>query len=136
MARSTRTEERVRRMAITTGRPRTKHEELTRTLRELAASLGPGERFPSQSELMRQYQVSDRTVLRSLDDLSRAGWIVRRRGSGTFVAEREPERSQPVAPAESQTIAALALTCTPSRFYQHCLDRLSVLVEEEGWSLV
>src|SRR5439155_10170598 len=97
---------------------------------------GPGERFPSQSELMRQFQVSDRTVLRSLDDLSRAGWIVRRRGSGTFVAEREPERAEPAAPAESRTIAALALTCTPSRFYQYCLDRLSVLVEQEGWSLV
>jgi DNA-binding LacI/PurR family transcriptional regulator len=124
-------------MALTTGRARTKHEELTRTLRELVESLGPGERFPSQSELMQRYQVSDRTVLRSLDDLTRAGWIVRRRGSGTFVAERVGAAlAPPIAPAESRTIAALALTCTPSRFYQYCLDSLSVLLEQEGWSLV
>src|SRR5436305_10969084 len=116
------------RMALPTSHLQTKHEELTRTLRDLAASLGPGERFPSQSELMRRFQVSDRTVLRSLDDLSRAGWIVRRRGSGTFVAEREPERVEPAAAEESRTIAALALTCTPSRFYQYCLDRLPGLV--------
>jgi DNA-binding LacI/PurR family transcriptional regulator len=123
-------------MALTTSRPRTKHEELTRTLRDLAATLGPGDRFPSQAELMRRYHVSDRTVLRSLDDLSRAGWIVRRRGSGTFVAERERCGATPAAPVTSTTIAALALTCTPSRFYQYCLDVLSVLVEQVGWSLV
>ena len=41
-----------------------------------------------------------------------------------------------VAAAEGRTIAALALTCTPSRFYQRCLDVLSVLAEQAGWSLV
>src|SRR5688572_15004587 len=65
----------------------TKHEELTRTLRDLVRALPTGERLPSQTELMRRFQVSDRTVLRSLEDLRRDGWIVRRRGSGTFVAD-------------------------------------------------
>ena len=60
----------------TTGR-NTKHQALTRMLMELAQTLEPGARFPSQTELMRRYQVSDRTVLRSLDDLRRAGWIER-----------------------------------------------------------
>ena len=51
----------------TTGR-NTKHETLTQTLLEMATTLRPGDRFPSQVELMRRFQVSDRTVLRSLED--------------------------------------------------------------------
>src|SRR5438105_5633835 len=103
-------------MTLQTDGRRTKHEELTQTLLELVATLPPGERLPSQTELMRQFQVSDRTVLRSLDDLRREGWIVRRRGSGTFVADPR-ERPQPAAAprleTDSETVAALALTPSP-----------------------
>ena len=118
----------------------TKHEELTRTLLELARTLKPGDRFPSQAELMRRFQVSDRTVLRSLQDLQRAGWIVRRHGSGTFVTDpgegwQEPS-AVPVA-TDSRVVGALALTFSPSRFfYQHCLDLLSLRAESAGLSLV
>lgn len=113
----------------------TKHETLTRALLEMVAGLKPGDRFPSQSELMRRFQVSDRTVLRSLDDLRRAGWIVRRHGSGTFVADPRvrPEAAPELKP-ESKTIAALALTFGP--FYQHCVDVLSVHAEAAGLSLI
>ena len=121
-------------MTPTTGRARTKHEELTRRLRDLAA-LEPGDRFPRSRRCDAPVQVSDRTVLRSLDELSRAGWIVRRRG---VAPSQRPQGPPPetVAAAEGRTIAALALTCTPSRFYQRCLDVLSVLAEQAGWSLV
>src|SRR5262245_24188124 len=104
-------------MAPETAGRRTKHAELTETLLELVESLSPGERLPSQTELMRRYQVSDRTVLRSLEDLRRGGWIVRRRGSGTFVADPKARLHLPAGlrPAggrasESRTVAALALT--------------------------
>jgi GntR family transcriptional regulator, arabinose operon transcriptional repressor len=117
---------------------RTKHAELTETLLELVSSLTPGERLPSQTELMQQYQVSDRTVLRSLEDLRRDGWIVRRRGSGTFVADprERAERRGTRKPEESRTVAALALTPSPSPFYQCCLELLAQVVERSGWSLV
>jgi GntR family transcriptional regulator of arabinose operon len=120
----------------TTGR-NTKHETLTRTLLEMASTLRPGDRFPSQVELMRRFQVSDRTVLRSLEDLRRAGWIVRRHGSGTYVADPEQRLPPPPPsslPAASTTIAALALTF--GSFYQHCVDLLSVQAEAAGLSLV
>src|SRR5260370_16534081 len=83
-----------------TNRPgrKTKHEELTRTLTELAQTLQPGDLFPSQTELIRRYQVSDRTVLRSLDDLTRAGWLVRRHGKRTFVTDPAQRKSEPPAP--------------------------------------
>ena len=66
----------------------TKHEELTDTLRDMASQMNSGEKFPTQDALMRQFGVSDTTVLRALGELSRDGWIVRKQGSGTFVAPR------------------------------------------------
>jgi len=133
-------------MSSTPGRRITKHGELTQQLLKLAQTMEPGERFPSQIELRRRFHVSDRTVLRSLDDLQRAGWIVRRHGSGTFVAD--PARRERLADgatesrgsggpaAQSRTIAALAVTYSPSRYLQYCLDELAPQAEAEGFSLV
>jgi GntR family transcriptional regulator, arabinose operon transcriptional repressor len=126
-------------MTLQTDSGRTKHEELTQTLLELVTTLQPGERLPSQTELMRRFQVSDRTVLRSLEDLRRDGWIVRRRGSGTFVADPKEHRPAPVAPhpaPDSRTIAALALSPSPSPFYHRCLEQLGQVVQAAGWSLL
>src|SRR5438105_13445325 len=113
----------------------TKHETLTRALLDLAVAMKPGDRFPSQSELMRRFSVSDRTVLRSLEDLRQAGWIVRRHGSGTFVADPGLRQlPQPVGPGASNTIAALALTF--GAFYQHCVDVLALQADAAGLSLI
>jgi DNA-binding LacI/PurR family transcriptional regulator len=119
--------------------PRTtaKHEELTRTLLDLLDTLQPGDRFPSQTELMRRYQVSDRTVLRSLDDLRQAGRIVRRHGIGTFVAEHA-NGFVPQAPAPlrvgTQTIAGLSTSLTP--FYRHNIERMTEIAARAGLSFL
>lgn len=47
----------------------------------------PGQRLPTEVELMQQYGVSRTTVTRTLRDLEHRGVIRRRRGSGTFVTE-------------------------------------------------
>jgi GntR family transcriptional regulator, arabinose operon transcriptional repressor len=47
----------------------------------------PGQRLPTEAELMQQYGVSRTTVTRTLRDLEHRGVIWRRRGSGTFVKE-------------------------------------------------
>ena len=49
----------------------------------------PGQRLPTEVELMQQYGVSRTTVTRTLRDLEHRGVIRRRRGSGTFVKEIE-----------------------------------------------
>jgi len=77
-----------------------KHSELTQSLREMVGGMRPGDRLPTQEALMRQFHVSDTTVLRSLEDLKRDGLIVRRQGSGTFVAD-PALRVRPSAPPES-----------------------------------
>lgn len=53
-------------------------------------SLKPGDRVPSESELVQQFDVSRMTANRALRELQTAGILVRRAGSGTFVAEPKP----------------------------------------------
>jgi DNA-binding LacI/PurR family transcriptional regulator len=124
-------------------RPRTaaKHEELTQTLLDLLDTLQPGDRFPSQTELMRQYRVSDRTVLRSLDDLRQAGRIVRRHGVGTFVTARDTANGSNGSHASdadrsvgARTIAGLSTSLSP--FFRHCIERMAEIAADAGLSLL
>jgi GntR family transcriptional regulator of arabinose operon len=132
-------EETSSRDAVDGAPKRTKHAVLTDQLRELVTALRPGDRLPARDELMRRYQVSDRTVLRSLEDLQRAGWIVRRAGSGTYVTDRD-QRIETLPPAvlaanAQQTIAVLAPHFFDASYLRLCANLLSEEVDAEGFSL-
>ena len=47
--------------------------------------LKPGDRLPTESELMEQYNVSRITASRALNELRNEGIIIRYPGKGTFV---------------------------------------------------
>ena len=65
-----------------------KYRQLQRVLSELIGTeLSPGDRVPSERELMARFAVSRATVRQAIDALEREGLLVRRHGSGTFVAE-------------------------------------------------
>ena len=65
-----------------------KYRQLQRVLAELIGTdLNPGERVPSERELMVRFAVSRATVRQAIDALEREGILERRHGSGTFVAE-------------------------------------------------
>jgi GntR family transcriptional regulator of arabinose operon len=49
----------------------------------------PGSPFPSERVLLQQFGVSRPTLVRSLRELVREGYLVRKRGKGTFVAHRQ-----------------------------------------------
>lgn len=51
-----------------------------------SGELPPGAKLPTEVELQEQYGVSRATAQRTLDDLARAGLVVRYRRRGTFVA--------------------------------------------------
>lgn len=68
------------------------YRQLTRELRTLAETVGPGARFPSERELTERYDVSRVTVQQAVADLVRSGHLRRHQGRGTFVSEPKIER--------------------------------------------
>jgi len=69
--------------------PATKHERVREALRRqiLDGTFAPGAQLPSETDLPKRLRASKITVVRALNDLSREGLIVRRRGSGSYVAD-------------------------------------------------
>lgn len=55
--------------------------------------LNPGDRIPSETELAQEYSVSRMTVRQALNDMLRERILLRRRGYGTFVAEKMVKRT-------------------------------------------
>ncbi len=64
-----------------------KHRQIFDSLRKeiLSGKYGFGERVPSETSLVKQFDVSRPTAARALRDLEVAGLVERRRGAGTFV---------------------------------------------------
>ena len=52
----------------------------------ISKELNPGEKLPTQKELGEQYRVSRITILQALGDLEKEGFIVTKRGKGSFVS--------------------------------------------------
>src|SRR3954454_17035951 len=65
----------------------TKQSQTRDSVIELIEQLGVGSAIPSERQLSTDLGVSRLTVRAALDDLVRDGYLVRRRGSGTFVSE-------------------------------------------------
>ncbi len=49
----------------------------------------PGERFPTETELMKKYSVSRITVRNALEELEKKNYIARFRGRGSFVGQKK-----------------------------------------------
>jgi GntR family transcriptional regulator len=64
-----------------------KQRETRERVLELIEALGVGDAIPSERQLGIDLGVSRLTVRAALDELVREGYLVRRRGAGTFVAE-------------------------------------------------
>src|SRR4051794_3262056 len=65
----------------------TKQSQTKGQVLDLIERLDVGEAIPSERQLSADLGVSRLTVRAALDDLVREGFLVRRRGSGTFVGE-------------------------------------------------
>jgi GntR family transcriptional regulator len=70
----------------------TKQSAARQQVLELIQRLGVGTAIPSERQLSVDLGVSRLTVRAALDDLAREGYLVRRRGSGTYV--QQPKISQ------------------------------------------
>ena len=88
-----------------------KYEQVKRSLvKEIQTGRwSPGSPFPSESQLLQRYKVSRPTLIRSLQEMVRDGYLYREQGRGTFVADlSEKARSETVAVFMSSDIAALS----------------------------
>jgi GntR family transcriptional regulator len=65
----------------------TKQSDTRDRVLELVEQLGVGEAIPSERQLSADFGVSRLTLRAAVDDLVREGYLVRRRGAGTFVGE-------------------------------------------------
>jgi DNA-binding LacI/PurR family transcriptional regulator len=119
--------------------PRIGSAEAVRALDELCASLRPGDRIPTHTELMRRFGASERAVRFALEELQREGKIIRKNGVGTFVAERGaaglPGASL-AAPAllDSRTVVVIARP--DSSFFDRCVSLLYQHAESADLNLV
>ncbi len=77
--------------------PQFKHQQVEADLRRLAKLLPVGGRLPAERVLAAQYGCNFLTVRRALKELVEDGTVVRRIGSGTFVARNEAVRSTVLA---------------------------------------
>jgi len=77
---------------MTTPQRITKQSQTRDRVIDLMERFGVGNAIPSERQLSADLGVSRLTVRAALDELVREGYLVRRRGSGTFV--REPKIAQ------------------------------------------
>lgn len=79
---------------MVTGETFPKHEQIRRSLADAIASglYQPGQRIPSESELVKTFGASRPTVNRALRELQLSGMIERRVGSGSYVRTESAAR--------------------------------------------
>jgi GntR family transcriptional regulator len=65
----------------------TKQSQTRDQVFDLIESIGVGHAIPSERQLCQDFGVSRLTVRAAIDELAREGYLIRRRGSGTFVSE-------------------------------------------------
>jgi GntR family transcriptional regulator len=65
----------------------TKQTEARERVLDLIEQLGVGDAIPSERQLSLDLRMSRLTVRAALDELVREGYLIRRRGAGTFVSE-------------------------------------------------
>lgn len=53
--------------------------------------LMPGDKVPSENELISTYNISNTTARKTLSNLEKKGWVIRIKGKGTFVTNRSKE---------------------------------------------
>lgn len=75
----------------------TKQERIRDRVLDLIGALRVGDSIPSERELSRQLGVSRMTLRRAVDELVKEGYLVRRHGSGTYVARPKPNRRPGIA---------------------------------------
>ncbi len=103
------------------------HRQINRILKKDFSDFTAGQKIPSEHDLARRFGVSVMTVRQALAGLVNEGLLLRRRGSGTFVAK--PPHSRCVAVLVEKHLAASGV----SHFYFQLVRHLHLLCQERGY---
>ncbi|THB49041.1 PLP-dependent aminotransferase family protein [Klebsiella pneumoniae] len=109
------------------------HKRLYNALRRaiLDGSLAPQSRLPPSRDLAGELGVSRNTILTTYEQLLAGGYVVSRRGSGTFGAQTAPESSL-TAKGQQENSSIAAPTAHLSRRGQHLLGQVSASPRQWG----
>src|SRR3954447_14751142 len=88
----------------------TKQSETRGRVLDLIERLNVGEAIPSERQLSGDLGVSRLTVRAALDELVREGYLLRRRGAGTFVAEPKVAKGMSTIGSFSEDMRERGLT--------------------------
>ncbi|MCU6735855.1 GntR family transcriptional regulator [Diplocloster agilis] len=114
-----------------TNNPLPKYQIIYEELKEAVSEgkLSPGEKFPSEKQLMDQYGFSRQTVRKALEELSKEGYVQKVRGSGSFV--RKPLAT---ISTKSNTVMFIALFAQHYYFSQY-IGGVEKVLKENGYVL-
>lgn len=109
------------------------HKRLYKAIRHaiLDGSLPPHSRLPPSRDLAGELKMSRNTILTVYEQLLAEGYVVSRRGSGTFVAKTLPDMFLPTSSA-SESSPAPAASAPISRRGQHLLGHISASPRQWG----
>ncbi len=77
-----------------------------------SGELAPGDQLPPELDLAQRFEVGRVTVRKAIDELTRERLLVRRRGKGTFIADRKIERRLVDVASFSARMEALGLSAS------------------------
>lgn len=103
--------------------------------------LAPGSAIPSEAELLQRFKVSRPTLVRSFQDLVRDGWVYRKQGKGTFVADRSAQFADD-ASLDAKTVplfvhnAAVRQSGDAKEVLIHLVRGIQAALEAADYSLV
>lgn len=108
-----------------------RHRQVSTELRgEIAAGkYQPGERVPSEAQLVRRFGISRPTAARALLDLQRDGLIERRPGSGTYLRE-------PTSPVSARQLGLLVPERSKTEIFELICGELSSLARAHDFTLL
>lgn len=89
-----------------------------------------GDSMPTESELMKMFDVSRHTIRRALSDLVNQGWLYTQQGSGTFVSD--PNADQKL----SGKMVGVITTYFKDYIFPEILSGIDDVVSEEGYSVL
>ena len=105
-----------------------KYKTIYETLKSeiLGGKYSSGHRFPSEAQLIRRFGGSRITVIHALQELSRLGLIVRRKGQGSFLSRRAANYGRSIG---------LIVTISRGEIFLPICREVTRLAQQDGYSV-